>query len=394
MGARRKSTDRATGPYRYADRFAVRIVSADPAERPRYKTFPFASPASEAAAKAEALAYVEQFNRDAQLAQGVTIEEGLAAFEVRLRTKGRSTGTIRTMFFRLRNFFPLDTQRTPVSALDRAHCEQLFREMKGRPDRRPGHVGQLPAPDTVLNTLAVARQFLSFCVEQKWARNNPLGAAREPGRFRPEDAGDRNPGGKGMKQLNFDHLAPWEAKAFELAEDGDEGAAAGLIALKLGLRAAKIVSRQAKHVDLGGAILHVPREGPARTKRAPELLLIEDPRLAAVLASLALDKGPEDWLFPGERTRVTGHRDRNWVTAEIRRVCRLAGVPEDTHAHGMRGASASLDHLDGKTLAAIQERLAHRQGSSVTEGSYLTAEAISRRRQRRLMQLIRGDKSG
>jgi integrase len=394
MGSKRKDIDRATGPYRYADRYAVKRISADPTEKPKYRTFPFGSPATEAAAKAEAQAYVDRLNEAARLAQGVTIEEAIVAFEARLRAKGRVTGTVHTLLFRLRNFFPADVKRMAVSALDRPYCEQLFHEMATRPDARPGREGQLPAADTALNTLAVARQLLTFCVQQKWARSNPLGEAREPGRFRPEDAGERNPGGKGKKQLKFDHLEIWEAKAFELAEDGDDGAAAGLIAYKIGLRATKIVTRQAKHVDMDGALLRVPREGPVRTKRTPELILIEDERLRPILASLAKDKSPDDWLFPGERTRLTGHRDRNWVADQIQRVCRLAGVPEDTHAQGMRGVSMSLDYMDGKALATIQEQRGHRQGSDVTQRSYLTAEAIQRRRQRRLMEVIGGGKKG
>lgn len=393
--SKRKQIDRALGPYRYSEQYTVVVVPADivGSKGRRHVGFPFASAAEEGAARAEAEVFVAQFNEEARLAQGVTLEEAIAAYETRIRRK-LFPGSVRTTLFRLRNFFPKEVQRTPVSALDRPFCEELFREMAARPDARPGRARRPPAADTTLNTLAVARQLLDFCVESKWARSNPLGQAREPGRFRPEDLG-RNPGGKGKKQLNFDALALWEAKAYELAEAGDEGAAAGLIALKLELRATKIVTRQAKHVDLAGAILRVPRDGPLnRTKRAPELIPVQDERLRPVLASLKEGKPPEGWLFPGDRTRKTGHRDRGWVAQQIRRVCRLAGVPEDTHAHGMRGAGASLDHVDGKTLAEIQKWLGHRQGSGVTEGSYLTGEAIARNRQRKLMQVIKGDKKG
>jgi integrase len=392
--SKRKLIDRALGPYRYDDHWMVAIVPAVVVEgepKRRVKTYPFTA-TTEETRRLEAQRYVDRFNEAARLAQGVTLEEAIAGFTVRMQKRLRP-GTVTTNLIRLGNFFPPEVQRTPVSALDRPFCAQLYAEMAARPDSRPGHEGNLPSTDTALNTLSVARQLLDFCAEQKWARSNPLGQAREPGRFRPEDPGERNPGGKGKKQLNFDALALWEAKAYELAEDGDDGAAAGLIALKLGLRAAIIVTRQVSHVDLEGAILRVPRDGPInRTKRAPEIIPVMDARLRPVLASLKEGKPADGWLFPGERTRQTGHRDRNWVADQIRRVCRLAGVPEDTHAHGMRGASASLDLIDGKALAEIQQWLAHRQGSDVTHGSYLTAEAITRNRQRRIMQVIPGGK--
>jgi integrase len=385
----RKPIDRALGPYRYPTHYmTVRIAADVTGPRGReVRNFPFASATSEPDARAAAQRYVDRLNENARLAQGVTVEEAIESYTVRLRKKLRA-GTVATALFRLHNFFPIDARRAPVSALDRPHCETLYAEMSVRPDKR----GNPPATDTALNTLSVARKFLDYCVESKWARSNALGQAREPSRFRP-DAADRNPGGKGKKQLNFDALAPWEAKAYELAEAGDEGAAAGLIALKLGLRATMIVTRRTSHVDLEGAILRVPREGPAnRTKRAPEIIPVMDERLRPILASLKADRPADAWLFPGDRTRLTGHRDRNWVAEQIRRVARLAGVPDDTHAHGMRGASASLDHIDGKTLAEIQLWLGQRQGGGVLKGSYLTADAIARNRQRKLMRVIPGEK--
>jgi len=379
--ARRNPTDRALGPYRDVRRkphYRVVIVPAEVVGSRGRETFsfPFTGPADEAAARAEAEQFIVDFNSRAKLNAGVTVEEALLAYE-RDHVKALTGGTIRTNLFRLRAFFR-GSLSAPVSAIDLPHCERLFAELAAR-----------QAPDTALNTLSVARKFLTYCVRQRWIRANPLDGWRPE----PESIGQRNPGGKGMKQLSFDHLAIWERKAFDLAEAGDRGAAASLIAFKLSLRASKIVDRQAKHVDMNGALLRVPRTGPQnRKKRHPELIPVEDERLRPVLASLAHGLAPDDWLFPAERRRVTGHRDRYWVAQQVKRICRAAGVPEDTHAHGMRGVSMSLELIDGRTLATIQQQAGHDHGSAVTEGSYITAEAIARARQRKLLKALKGGK--
>lgn len=444
-------------PPLYPGYFLVVTIGAD--GKRIQKKYAFTTPAEEQVARQDAEDDARVTNEEAEIAQGMTVEQAMDAYPERLRKKNRQR-TIETNMNQLRNMFPevvrmlpdkrivpatscsggkvIYPRRMPVADLTEPFCIALYEHLCSR----PGRGGLLQAVDTTLNSLKTARRLLNFCVERKWARSNPLRA------FRPE--GERNPGGKGKKQLNFEALSKWEAKAYELAEAGDEGAAAGLIALKLALRASVVVSRRASHIDLGGAILRVPAEGRAnRTKRAPEIIPVMDVRLRPILASLKVGKELADgWLFPASggagpgRRRFTedtrqvilaeydqaiasgeggesvlirhavttamicvwrrraprpidfalGHRNRAWLAEQIRRVCRAAGVSEDTHAHGMRGASASLDHIDGKTLAEIQMWLGHQHGSSVTEAAYLTADAIHRRRQRALMQAVPGGK--
>jgi integrase len=435
----KKAVDRALGPYRYSDHFMVVVIRATApkpgeARRPT-KKFPFDKYGGEEKAEVAAQIWAEEISREAALAQGITVDEAIDAYRARAAKRNRDR-SIETAEGHLRNVFAGVLHLT-IGDITEPVAIKAFEAYCARPTRfkRP------PAPDTALNALFAARQFLGFCVAQKWARTDVLEA------YEPE-LGDRNRGGKGKKQLTLDDLAKWEAKAFELAEAGDRGAAASLIAEKLGLRASVVVSRQAKHIDLGGAILRVPRERANRTKRAPEIIPVEDARLRPILVSLKLGLGPEDWLFPatgrvgegrrqfteeqrrqilaeydqavasgdGEGKKVlaqhgvptsliciwrrrpagqpgplaSGHRDRSWLAAQVQRVCRAAGVSEETHAHGMRGIMASLDHIDGRVLAATQAKLGHRQGSSVTEGSYITAEAIHRARQRKMMAVLPG----
>lgn len=447
MARQKKAVDRALGPYHYDDHFMVVVVRATapkPGEPRRpTKKFPFDRYGGEDGARLAARIWADEVNREAALAQGITVDDAIEVFRRQRLPKKNDGRSIETAVAHLRNFFA-EALEDAVSDLTEPDCIRMFEDYCARPTRfkRP------PAIDTALNALFGVRQFLDFCVEQKWARSNVLEA------YNPE-LGERNRGGKGHKQLSLDDLPKWEAKAFELAEGGDRGAAAALMAEKLGLRSITVVTRQAKHIDLGGAIVRVPKGRRAnRTKKAPELIPVEDERLHPIFASLKLGLEPEDWLYPvtdhvGEGRRqfteeqrrsivaeydqavargrgegkdvlaryqiptslicqwrrrpggkpdlaplVVGHRHRSWVAEQVKRICRLAGVSEDTHAHGMRGIMASIDHVDGRVLEATQAKLGHRQGSSVTKGSYITPEAIHKRRQRMMMGLLRGGRDG
>lgn len=491
--ARQKKGDRALGPYRYPEQgfpayFLVKVLSADRSDRAVQKKYWFTSAATEAAAMAQACSLVEGVNEDAQMAQGITVEEALASYPAFLAQgsmkveagrkphKPKRASSIRTDIARLRNMFPAEAKDLPdhsivpigsdlpggaviyprqlvVATIDVVLCERLYERLR----MAPGAGRAAPATDTVLNTVNVARQFLDFCVDRRWARANPLAG------FRP--VGERQDGGKGGRHLNYSELATWRSKAYELAEAGDAGAAAGLIALELGPRATVIVTRRGRDIDLGGAVLHtVPvDERVNRTKRSRRFIPVQDPRLRAILASLKIGVEADGWVFPASRhirpdrrnfteaerasilaeyetakaqragkavleryqidaatifawrrrpMRQTalvvppvrpladpGHRDRSWVAEQIRRVCRAAGVSEDTHAHGMRGAGRSTDLMDGATLKDIEAQLAHARGSKATS-AYVSPEAIHRRRQRMLHGMLaldggpQGEKKG
>lgn len=463
-------------PRRYPGYFAVVVIPADDPARQVTK-YRFTSPATEAARRAEAMKDVADFNAGAELAAGVTVENALLEYPERLRKVGdgrskkkRKNGrrTIETKMGQLEHVFPAAAKLLPdgslvpaksdgpgkviypralaVSDLDVPFCRRLYDLLRATPGARK----TLPAADTVLNSWDAGRRFLDFCVERKWARSNPFLLVETD-----LSPADRNKGGKGKKQLGFDDLDKFVAKAYELAEEGDEGAVAALIALFLGIRASQIVAIKAKDIDLGGCILHVDHQ--TATKSTRKMNPVREERLSLLLLRLKGDKVGDEWAFPAtgrvgrgrrqftdtERKHilaeyseavgrregkdvlakydidaamifvwrrrpetavpatlpallparppiVTGHRDRSWVAAQVKRVCRLAGVPEDTHAHGMRGTSASLDTLDGRTLAEIQQRLSHRQGSAVTDDCYIADGAKSQGRQAKLGQILGG----
>lgn len=376
----RKRLDRALGPYAYPDHYMIVMVPAEITgnKGKKTKTYPFKTPSQKAAALGQAQADVAAFNEQAQLTAGTTVGEALVGYPAYLaKPKGRKPGnaprSIQTNIANVRNILTDDGM--VLGDIDAPYLaeRELDRRALGRSD------------DTVINEVKAASRFLAYCTERKLIRANPLAG------YTPD--GIRNHGGKGHKQPNLDDLPAWLGKAYELAEtEADAGAIAAIACLKTGLRATKVLTRRARHVDLQGAILRMPPEdGRARpkNKRTPDIMPVSDPRLAALLVSLKAQCAQgDDYLWPsrarGRFPSKTGHRNRNWLAAQIQRICRAAGVPDDTHAHGMRGVMGTVAMIDGATLDAIQRNYGHRIGSAVTERSYLLPEAVHLSNQNKL----------
>jgi transposase-like protein len=453
-----KKGDRALGPYRYPKdgsypgHFLVTIIYAeDSVLLKKQKPFPFSSPASEAVIQKKAQLYADRANAAARLVQNKTVWDAWADYVVVLSRK-KKPSTIATKTFRFRAFFPeqawlLDKHLSlaeleggrPVyprtmllSDLSFDFCQLLLARLETAPPARrivrtreekraivaeyraavetgvwgagvavarkhgvsknviakwmerdtPGELKPV-AGDTVHGTLVDMRAFLKWCVKSKLLRSNPLAD------LRPELA--LNEGGKGKQSLTLDEQEAWAEVAYKLAEDdGDEGAAAGLVVLRTGIRATQVITRVARDVDAGGAILRCLTF--AKGVRSELLQPVEDERLRNILLSLKLGKDPFGWLYP-HPDDATRHRHKDWVTREIRRICRLAGVPDFTHAHGMRGSRMNQQFVDAG-LGEVQAKNGHRHGSDVTKRSYLSAEAIFKRRQRvqRHLMAIAGGK--
>jgi integrase len=435
MAAKRKLVDRALGPYRQSDRYLVVFVPAEATGSKGRKTtpYPFTGPLSEVAALADAQAHVDRINTQAQLAGGVTVEEAIGHYPSWLRAQAEppSLRSIDTTISQIESFFPVDAdvagksvhpRHVAVNDLTAAFCEHLYANLKDRPTR----FKTPPTGYTLLNTLGAVSRFLTYCVTKKWAAANPLAT------FKPVVQLAKK-GRKGKKQIALDTLPKWAHKGFEMCETkaGDEGAAAALMTLLFGLRVEMIVTLRARNIQFDGALLDLSDTEVNRTKGVPEYLKVKNLRFRPILARLVAGKDPEDWVFPSSggagpgrrsfepalRARIMaeyndapkgykkdvlrkydintsllvqwrrrvglpalpgpGHRDRSWVTPQIKRVCRAAGVSEKTHAHGMRGAMASLAAAGGDSSIKMQTQIdmGHRPGSAVTDDSYTTAEA-------------------
>jgi integrase len=100
------------------------------------------------------------------------------------------------------------------------------------------------------------------------------------------------------------------AKAVQLADDGEGGAIAALLALVMGMRASEIVSRVVRDLDDDGKLLWIPdseTEAGRRTLQVPAFL-------QPFLKQLADGKSSDAKLF--------GHHWRDWVRKWVKRQTR------------------------------------------------------------------------
>jgi site-specific recombinase XerD len=92
------------------------------------------------------------------------------------------------------------------------------------------------------------RAFWAFLLAKGWAKHDPwtsieVQAARS----------------RGKKQLSEDQAQAFHATAQRLADDGDDGAIAALLALYLGIRASELVDRVVGDIDARGTKLGHPQ---------------------------------------------------------------------------------------------------------------------------------------
>ena len=97
-----------------------------------------------------------------------------------------------------------------------------------------------------------------------WLARNPLDEVVGVGKRR-----------HGKAQLRIDEARRWQAKALELADQGEAGAVAAMMSLVMGMRASEIVSRVVRDLDDDGRLLWIPEtktEAGKRTLPVPEFL--------------------------------------------------------------------------------------------------------------------------
>jgi len=202
-------------------------------------------------------------------------------------------------------------------------------------------------------------------VAKHWLRSNPVADVEGVGKRR-----------HGKAQLRIDEARRWMAKAIELADGGEGGAIAAMMALLLGMRASEIVSRVVRDLDDDGHLLWIPTaktEAGKRTLRVPDVL-------RPYLQRLAADSTPHAPLF--------GQHWRDWPREWVQRVCELAGVPKVT-AHGMRGLHSTLAMEAGITGHVVAASLGH-ENVSTTVQSYAKPEAVAGAQQRRALRVLAG----
>lgn len=352
---RRRKGTRVRGPYPHPRGFHVVVFSEGGRSDRLCQT------------EEEAHQLIRDVEKALELEGPITVEEAMKRYEAHKRAKGnRASSILRTMY----------------------HLRSLVGKSEGRLVDLAGNAATIyetyaptVAVDTHRNALSEAKTFGNWCVKQGWVRQNPWAKV--------EGTGERR---RGKEQLRVDEARRWLAKATELAELGDEGAVAAMMCLLLGLRASEVVERVGRDVDDGGALLWIDRGKTAGARRCVEVPKL----LQGLLVDLAADMdtalgGRSSFLFPSRSPRAKlPHRSREWVLDNVKRLCRLAGVPVVT-AHGLRGTMSSIASAAGAVTHLVAATLGH-AGTAVTLGHYIRPEAAQRGTQERGMRILRGGK--
>lgn len=265
--------------------------------------------------------------------------------------RARGLRSVTTIRYRLRGMLRMREQPDrPLRALTPAFAREMLAK------RRTEVV-----VDTQIGELAAVGGFAAWCIKQGWLARDPFaGLVAEGARA------------TGKPQLRIE-----EARRFldaALDENSDAGLAAA-IALLMGLRASEITGRVVRDVDDGARVLWIERAKTRKGNRHLEVPEVLRERLAAATKGRAGDAP----LF--------GDVDRHWLGYHVRRLCRLARVPE-VPPHGLRGTHASI-----AVRAVATEHVAAELGQvgpAITRRHYLARGAEQDGRQRAALKVLRG----
>jgi integrase len=366
--SRKRSPPRVLGPY--ADGARWRIISVDSAGNRESAFF-------ETESKAER--YREMLVA-AMSTEEHTTETAFELYKQHLRDrKGNKASSITTTTYAIRRFFPEPLQ---LASLTPKRCQSLYDELCERPSKQ---TKKPPSADTHQASAKEASTFLAWCVRQRWIPSNPAESIELRGRLRPRGKSL----GQSGAELRVREARVWFEKAVELANAGNEGAIASLIALLLGMRASEIVSRKVSDVDSDQAdcdLLWIACGKTAAARRALEVPEVLQP----ILSRLVAGRPPEADLFVC-MLRGAHHgkrRNRDWVRHQVHAVCDAAGVARVT-AHAMRGLLATITAERGMAAHLISMHLGH-ESSAVTRRAYMAPGSEDAGTRRRGLTLLNG----
>lgn len=354
--------ERILGPY--PDRNGFRVIQIDAAGNRDSEVF-------ETEAKAER--YIELL-RASLVHEDHTTESALAAYKLYLKEKGNKQESTDVTAWAIEQFF---TSSVPLALLSARRCETLYSELRTRPTKR---TKKPLAADTHRNILAQVKSFLEWCVDRGWLRENPCADIKGIGKRRPRGKSL----GKNGNTLRVKEARAWYTKAVELADGGDEGATAALVAMLLGMRAGEIVSRRVSDLDedsAPGDLLWIPCSKTPAGRRTLEVPQVLRPLLVACCEG----KAAEAHLFETEAGKPHW---RDWILGNVHRICDLVKVPRVT-AHAMRGLLATLTAERGLAGHLIAATLGH-EDEKTTMTAYAAPGAAAAGANRRGLVLLQG----
>lgn len=339
---------RVYGPYRDRERGDWRVIVVEDGG---------ARVARRCASEEEAHRVIAEVEKELELEGPITVDEALEKYAQWLDLRGRRAGSRATTCQRLLALHSSAPAERRLAGLNATVCADAYRAFV---------VSR--AVDTHRNALGEAKTFGAWCVKQGWLRRNPWAEV--------EPVGKRK---RGKLQLRVDEARKWLAKASELAEAGDDGAVAAMCCLVLGLRASEVIERVGRDVDDEGALLWIDASKTPAGRR-----LVEVPgMLGALLHARARTVGSGAQLWP---------HDRHWVRDQVKRICRLAGVPVIC-AHGARGTQSSIAMGAGATAQLVAATLGH-ASSAVTLAHYAEPGAVASGQAGRALRVLAGGRAG
>jgi len=341
MGRKPKG-ERVLGPYRYRGRWRVVEVSANGLTEESY----FAT-------QRQAKIYIEAARQNLQT-EALTIHAAIESYLEYLDKKGNKKRSNYQTERALRRFFP-----DPVGmwSIRERHCQ-----------RRYDQLCQEYAVDTHRNTLAQTKTFLNWCVKKRWLRTNPAAHV--------DSIGKRN---RRKPQLTLRELRKWHATAMALADEGDQGALAALLACLVGLRASEIVGLTVRSIDERDEPADIIRVFDGKTDKSRRAFEIPE-TLRPLLLRLTVGRQGEELLF--------GKHWRDWPRHQVHRICDRAEIPRVT-AHGMRGAHATVAIESGISAHVVAAILGH-EDTRTTKEHYALEGAEEAAVRRKLFRLLDG----
>ncbi len=237
------------------------------------------------ATERQATLYIKAAKQHLQT-EALTIHDAIDAYTEFLAKKGNKKRSNYQTERALRRFFP---DPIGVWSIRERQCQQRY-------DR----LCQEYAVDTHRNTLAQTKTFLNWCVKKRWLRTNPA--------TQVDGIGKRN---RRKPQLTLRELRKWHATAISLAEEGDQGALAALLACLVGLRASEIVGLTVRSIDERDEPADVIRVFDGKTDKSRRAFEVPE-TLRPLLLRMIVGRPGDELLF--------GNHWRDWPRKQVHSV--------------------------------------------------------------------------
>lgn len=316
-------TTRIYGPYPDGDKWRVVLLSDTGSRVARLLP-----------SREEAEAFMAELEQEVKTSYAPrTISEALTEYLDDKEAAGLKENSVRTIRDKLLTFFP-EGERLTIS---RERATEIYRAATTRLSRYQRTV----TAATHRAQLRCARAFYAWCIERGYLADNPFSRVKGTGRVN-----------SGKVQLRLDEVRKLVEVLTSESEAGDQGAAALLLQLVLGLRSSEILSRQVRDVDDGGRVLWIP---DGKTKNARRRLSVPE-ELQPMVRKLLAGRTAEDLLF-GDEDRTRPYTSPV-LWKRLRRLCQKAGVRE-VCPHSLRGLHSTLAIEAGSTSGAVIAQLGH-----------------------------------